>query len=602
MKPMPDAMRNPEAEFKTDAPGTRTLLLHVDSSTTSLPGCADGVFFECAPDSAEAVRSAGALGLRQLLGQPDEIKARAAALAQRLLESEPRLRGQRQLTIFAELVIRELQHLFEVRHLYEVLLTRGFTHCRFLRPARHAETLQRLAQCLGSNLRVTAPPAPPEGHLRSLRRSWQRLRAGNFSRQALGMELQQVLGRLDPWQRRLRRRGSPTQTKGGLWFHSTAFTYTRIGLLYEPWLPQALHFLVDNPWTGGLALKAMGRPFLAPGRFGTHYMEPSDTELDEARAALRTHLRAVDLAPGDAVLRDLYLDSEAYANFERRQLPQALFDTRLFERAVQELQPAALIVGNPGWEAPALLAARAAGIPTLLLQHGILGDFCQFVDPPADHYIVRGRFWADFLAPAARARARVLNPPEPARHTAPVVAATRSVLFLTTPYALWPQWDSSDLDAILRVLLQACRQEDALLVVRVHPLEAVGSYQQLVSRLLADAPGARVQFSQGDGLEELVAASSVAVTYASTAFLDCLRHQIPIVSFDWHDFSYKQQIRDKGVFHFAASLASLQELVTRGIRSELPAFDEDCSPFLAPTDPAQLRAELAALAGGRVAP
>ncbi len=565
-------------------------------------GTTVGLLFECAPDASAALRAAGTLSLRELLGESEVVKQRAAALARRFLMDEPPLRGVRQLTVFEELLIRELVHLLEVQHLHDVLLGHGFDHCCFTRPVRHARTLQKLAVRLGSGLRVTAPASRVEGRLAALKRSLWRLRSRGFSREGLGQELEQVLARVDPWQRRLRGRQPSPLPGGGIWFYSTAFTFTRIGLLYEPWLPQPLQFLVDNPYTGGLPLAALGRPFVAPGCFGTRDMEPSTAELDAARVLLRSHLDALELAAGESVLRDMYVDSEAFATFEQRLLPQALFNTRLFERIVRELQPMALVVGNPGFEAPALLAARAAGVPTLLLQHGILGDYTQFVDPPADHYIVRGSFWADFLAPAARARARVLNPPESASLALANDTAIRSVLFLTTPYDLQALWDSSDLEDILRVLLETCRQENARLVVRVHPLEAIGRYQQLVTSLLAGCTDCPVSYSQGAGLESLVAAASVAVTYASTAFLDCLRHQVPIVSFDWHEFSYKRQIQDKGVFHFATSLRSLQSLVARGLRGELPPFREDCTLFLAAMEPDRLRTELAALIGGKRAP
>jgi hypothetical protein len=519
-------------------------------------------------------------------------------LAATLLAGEPALRGQQQLRVFEELLIRELLHLCEVRHLHEVLLAAGFTHCRFLRPAAHARSLQRHVELTRSSLQVSAPVMLPQGRRAALARSCARLVQGGFTRDTWAKEWRQVLARLDPWQRRLRLRPMTLPSAGGLWFYTTAFTFTRSGLLYEPWLPQSLQFMVDDPNTGGVPLTSQGRAFIEPGCFGTRAMEPGRDELQSARQSLLAHLRSVALSPRDAVLRDQLLESAMMDSFLHRHLPQSLFATSLFEAIVARLQPQALVVGNPVFEAHALLAARKAGIPTLLLQHGILGDFCQYVDPPADHYLVRGSFWADFLAPVARKRAHILNPPEPVQPASREQNRGRQLLFLTTPYALQPLWDEADLGDILRVLLDVCSQQAAVLVVRVHPLEALDSYRQLIARLQTDEAKCVVQYSQGKGLDELLATSSVAVTYASTAFLDCLRHHVPIVSFDWHDFSYKQQIRDKGVFHFAASLDSLRSLVTRGLLGDLPSFSEDCTPFLASTHPEELRQRLSALIKG----
>ena len=73
-------------------------------------------------------------------------------------------------------------------------------------------------------------------------------------------------------------------------------------------------------------------------------------------------------------------------------------------------------------------------------------------------------------------------------------------------------------------------------------------------------------------LSEEVKRAKVAVTYSSTAFLECLEHEVPIVSFDWHDFSYKRDLARHEVFSFARSIAELECLVGQAMQGELPAF------------------------------
>jgi len=555
-----------------------------------------GLLFECAPDAAVHRMYPGTLALDELIGDREQIKTKAAALARTLLEAEPEHRGIRQLSVFEELVIRELQYLLHVKHLHDSLIARGFTSCVFPQAHRFAGLLTMYAAAQGSALTVQSVVATETRGISSLQRSWQRLCKSRFSKPALGNEWEQVMTRLDPWQRRKRWLPQPRVQQQGVWFYSTAWTFTRIGLLYEPFFPQPFNYLIDNPHTGGLPLAAQGRPFIAPACFGRHDMEPSARELHMVRTALRSHLQRVPLDEDEAVVRDAYLASEAFATFMDRLLPAGLFQTSLFERFIRIARPAALVTGNPVFETYALVAARKAGIPTFLLQHGILGDFCQFVDPPVDHYIVRGNFWAAFLAKSARQRALILNPPESVPVASSGIALRRSVLFLTTPYMLQELLDDSDLEDIIAVLLKLCAEQQAELIIRVHPLEAVGTYQNVVSKF-ATGTGDKVQvtYSQGAGMETLLQRAAVAVTYASTAFLDCLRHQVPIVSFDWHDFSYKRQIGEAGVFHFSQDLVHLGTLTRQALQQQLPAYPGTTQDFLAPTAPADLRQQLHAL-------
>ncbi|HSV77744.1 MAG TPA: hypothetical protein VLK85_00885, partial [Ramlibacter sp.] len=259
-------------------------------------------------------------------------------------------------------------------------------------------------------------------------------------------------------------------------------------------------------------------------------------------------------------------------------------------------RPAALVVGNPVFEAYALHAARARGIPTVLLQHGLLGDFCQFSDPPVDHYVVRGEFWRDFLAAAPRSRAQVLEPPRQSPAAARHANRGKAILFLTAPYGSQPFYHPNDLADILRTLLTAAAAGNRELIIRVHPQEDVGFYQRLVKRLgEACARPSRVTYSRGAGLEATLGRTAVAVTFASTVFLDCLRLHIPIVSFGWHHFAYKRPIEAHGVFHFAEDLAGLSALVHRAVRGELPPYSQDTKPFLADTPETTLRSKLARL-------
>jgi hypothetical protein len=562
-----------------------------------LPEAADviGVPFEMAPDSASSARFADALPLSRLIGDFEDKKVQAHALARRLLADEPALRGVRQLGVFEEVVIRELQRGFHLLHLHDQLLANGIDECVFAEPANLSSELATLAQMLGDKLRVTT--AGPRWNLAagSLKRSWQRLRASGLATSALRMELQQLVERIDPYHRRdVLRRKKQQWRHNEIWFYTTARTFTNIGLLYEPYFPRPLRFLVESPLTGGKPLQEIGRPYVSLYDFADNEFVPSTSELRTARDLIERHLTNVAVTNGEKILRDLFVRGAFFQNFLGRHLPHGLFVARVFERWLDAAQPAALVVGNPVFEGPALALAQQRGIPTLVLQHGILGDFCQFVDPPADHYVVRGAFWCDFLAPPVRPRALVLNPPEPNPKTPQQSDSRRSILFLTSPYSMQEFLNEADLDDILRSLVATAASERVELVIRVHPLEQVAEYRVRLKTLCGKTlDGVDVTFSQGPGLHSVLSRAAVAVTYSSTVFLDCIKLGVPIVSFDWHHFSYKRQVEKYGAFHFAQSLAHLRELLTEALRGSLQAYRGAIEPFLANSSAEEIRAGLA---------
>ena len=173
------------------------------------------------------------------------------------------------------------------------------------------------------------------------------------------------------------------------------------------------------------------------------------------------------------------------------------------------------------------------------------------------------------------------------------------ILFLTAPYSVQEFFNELDLDEILQSLLNVAAAHKTKLLVRVHPMESVDYYRAKIEKLGSGAnASAEVQFSHGPGLEEAVRNACVAVTYCSTVFLDCLRAGVPIVSFGWHDFSFKQKIGDRRVFHYAQSLAKLEALVGAAIKGKLHSHSGDEEPFLAATGEAELRKAFARMAGG----
>src|SRR5206468_10570573 len=103
-------------------------------------------------------------------------------------------------------------------------------------------------------------------------------------------ELGQVLDRFDPFHRRRTLLQRPGNVRGGLWFYSTAYTFTQIGLLYEEYFPGAFKFLIENAATGGRALREAGRPWTSCYDYVSLAMAPSKREARQAADALTEHI------------------------------------------------------------------------------------------------------------------------------------------------------------------------------------------------------------------------------------------------------------------------------------------------------------------------
>jgi len=559
-----------------------------------------GLLFEAPVDSPVRQRYPDALDLSQLMGDGKATKERAFRIATTIIDGEPELRGLAQMKVFSEPIIGELEQVIRSFNVHDRLVSSGIGRCVFEQPSRIAEELKWLGRVSGKPLEVVIRTGRSRflGHPRlvQLRRSFGRLQDGAFDAAALANEFRLLVDRVDPFHRRERQRAPISQERGRTWFYTTAKTFTDAGLAYEGYFPERFEFLVENPATGGVPLARTGRRFSSPYSFGANDIEPTPSELEVGRNSLLEHVGAAKLVGSDALVRDAFLGSAMFLEFLERLLPTCLFMTSLFERIVREVRPSAVVVGNPGWEGFFLHAARRAGLPTVLLQHGILGDFCQFIDPPVDHYVVRGAFWREFLSPSARLKSSIVNPPERSEVGVPNSHKRRIVTFVTAPYRLEPLWDEQEMIDIIKTLASACECAGAELVIRVHPLEQVGHYRTLVRQAQSGKPvGGPVTYSQGDGLDDLLARSAVAVTYASTVFLACLRHSVPIVGIGWHDFSYKHLIEKYGVFTFCQGIKELGEVVARALKGQLKPFDGAVEMFEARMDSERVRNKLRGL-------
>jgi len=378
--------------------------------------------------------------------------------------------------------------------------------------------------------------------------------------------------------------------RGGIWFYSTSYNCTKIGLQYEPYMPQRPNFLVEEVRTGGKRLREVGRESHWLYAWSRVYDIPSSGEVRSVGARITAGLAGARLSAEEGALRTVLLNSEWWHHFLTRRLPFAIFNNRALHRWRQSVRPEMIIIGNSGWERALLLRESAERVPVVLLQHGIMHWIYAVSDEPVDVFLLRGPFFQRAVNERFRRKTVLHNFPEP--DTTVVQSGNmerKDILFITTPYDVPVLFHREDLRDILRSLLRVAHSTERRLVIRVHPIEKISDYEQAVAELQQQLRlQAEVGYSQGPGADQVFSRSCVAVLHFSTMFLDCLRHGIPMVSFGWHWFPNKRQYDKEGIFHFASDLRNFEGLVRRGIEGNLPVRRGGLEEFLAPSQPQAL--------------
>jgi hypothetical protein len=525
------------------------------------------------------------------------MKVRGHALAQKLIAAGPEFEGVQLLAAMKELLVRELTWRFQSLHLDGWLQSSGVELCRFHSNSPFADALLRASQTGGASYRVEHP-ASRGG---AVGKTAEHVRREGVGAQALKGIAHRALRRVAPCASRLiaSRGGRNTRVApGSWWFYSTARTFTNIGLAYEPVLDHPLNYLYEDSETGGQPLHERRRTGHLLYSYADFSDLPRSKEVERIADQMVHGLQRIKLEREDAAARDLLLQGEWFQGFLSRTLRLAMFQARALRHWLDREQPSLLVVGNAAWENLVLQQAQARGIPTVLLQHGILGDYYQLMDFPVDAILVRGPFFYDFLSAEARRRAHVLNLPVPTK-TVLAQTAGRELLFLTAPYG-GVLMHEKDLEEILSAAISAAARANRTLIVRVHPLESVTFYQRLLERLCSQLQlHPQVEYSQGPGLEDLLLRSAVAVTRFSTTFLDCLRFGVPVISFGWQDFSLRPLLDSRNVLHLAADLAHLGALIDQAFAGRLPSRSETISQFLADTTAEEIQQFFSGLATGR---
>jgi hypothetical protein len=561
-------------------------LLSKDSDLTQVKG-AVGLLSEFAVDSPWIRGAETCYGPEELIGSVDAALHSVYPLVTKLLEGAPRPEGFPLLSIFEETLLEQLSYILQAFLLDRWISERKFTICRFGSYSPWLDRLREVQKLTQSGYQIVAelPVFQLNAQNRALKRLWTSHPGA-----------QEFFWRVTPlWSRCMS--GLPRRTKnqprGGIWFYSTAYNYTKIGLEYEPHLPMPMNYLVENPATGGKRLLEVSREWHSLYAWARVSDIPSPLAVRSMGKRFTAAISAVALSETDSALRAVFLKSEWWQLFITRWLPFLIFNSRVLRRWYASVMPEMIVVGNAGFERALLLQENVRGVPVVMLQHGIMHWVYGVTDEPVDVFLLRGPFFQRCLNERLRRKTLILNFPQNPKPGVPKQPekVRDSILFITAPYDIPELFHQEDLRDILRSLLRVSHAVGCRLMIRVHPMDKVSSYQQRVAELQQElGVAAEVSYSQGPGAEEVLARSRVAVLYFSTMFLDCLRHGIPIVSFGWHWFPNKRRFEEEGIFHFARDLENFEGLIKQGADGNLALTAAGLGTFLAPTEPAEIAA------------
>lgn len=561
-------------------------LLSKDSDLKQMNG-AVGLLCEFAADSPWIRGAESCYGPEELLGSLDVALHLVYPLVTKLLEAAPRPEGFPPLSIFEETLLEQLSYIHQAFLLDRWITKEKFTICRFGSYSPWVDRLREVQTITKSRYEIVADlsvfQSSPRG--RALKRLWtSRARGQEFFRRVTPLWSRCMSGR----SRRQHARNAP---RGGIWFYSTAYNYTKIGLEYEPYLPVAMNYLVEDPATGGKPLRERGQDWHSLYAWARVSDIPSPLEVRSMGKKFTAAISAVPLSESDDTLRAILLKSEWWQLFITRWLPFFIFNGRALQRWYKSVMPEMIVVGNAGDERVLLMHENARGVPVVMLQHGIMHWVYGVTDEPVDIFLVRGPFFQRTVNEKLRRKTLIMNFPEVQKTVAPQQPEIDrdSILFITLPHDLPENFHGEDLRDIVRSLLRVSRSTQRRLVIRVHPMNQISRFQQLVTELQQELGFAcEVSYSQGPGAEEVLARSCVAILYSSTMFLDCLRHGIPIVSFGWHWFGNRRQFEQEGIFNFASDLRNLEELVEQGVAGKLSVRRTGIEQFLAPAKPGEV--------------
>jgi hypothetical protein len=539
-----------------------------------------GLLFEAADDSSLVPKCAGeTIPCKELLGSREWAEDRSAELLSKLVANSPEHKNIRVLELFEEQMMHELVGIFQALRIDSFLRDSGVVSCELRGERNWFDRLLAVREISGTKYRLEYRDGGSASG-RTLRREYAGFRRTNWL-QIGKLAARRISPVYASWiEARLNK--SERVVPGGMWFFGAAYNTTAIGVAYSSALPGLQHVYAD-PQESGRNLRECGLLGVPLFRFASWNKLPRRSELRAISDSIVSRLKAVPLSGPGQQVRDLYLRSPRFSYLLDRLLPWGALLICAGERMLEEVRPELIVVGNAAFERALLLLALQHGIPTVMLQHGVIHPYYRVLDQPVDHFLARGEFFRDCVGPMLKAKTEVLDIPE-SKIPKEEISTGKDLVFVTSPVEVEARYDAREVPEILLILLKEASSSKRKLVIRVHPTENVSLYERMVEERLPSLENRpQVSYSQRSPIDDVIKDAAVVVMFHSTLFMKCLAAGVPMVSPGWHDFPFKTRYAEEGVFNFAEDMEDLRSLVQQGVQGKLQCPRQKLGCFVRPT-------------------
>ncbi len=364
------------------------------------------------------------------------------------------------------------------------------------------------------------------------------------------------------------RRRSEDVTGGGITLLSSYLNNSRSLAAIEGWLPGATTWIVLNYYARrGVGSSSSSVHWLwefSPGKV------VDEALIERGRAIEDSIAGASWLTAGSTWQGWVAAENEALARL-----------TACWERYLDTAAPRLVVVANQwGVEGWLLRIARARGIPTLQLMHGVpVGTSRLIQQAPlhSDGLVVWGHFWRSRWPAMLRDRIVVANPGVIHTVQRDHGAGPRRVTLFSAPIERIPFLCASEWEALLVGLLDGLLNAGHEVTIRAHPLEHPRRLLDALRRHAGTIPRG-VKVSKVEPLAEVLAQTDVAITLFSTVMLDCVASGIPVIVPGWMDYGWSRDLTSVPGINVARDASELLELARKETLPEVTSCDEFVAP------------------------
>ena len=280
--------------------------------------------------------------------------------------------------------------------------------------------------------------------------------------------------------------------------------------------------------------------------------------------------------PDETVLLRRWLEtSSTWADWVRVESPLLRRLTMCWETYLDRARPSLILMANQwGIEGWFTRVARRRGIPVVQAMHGVLGGYLYTQTPVlSDILVTFGEFWRLLWPMEEQGKIVVYNPPGYPPHPPSRGLPRMRLTYFSWPLSLLSEYNFHEFtDAFVDMFLRLIEVHGCTITIRAHPLEDLTELAQRWTSRRGPIPP-MVKFSKEEPLDQILAATDVALMFRSTVMLNCIAAGIPVVMPGWIDYGWNKALEEVRCVSLARDFADLQERLS----ARLSAWHSDDS-------------------------